>query len=351
MELGYSAEMKNGLKLSVDWLSWTFPDSVSLVKALNFIGYYTDEFKECPCGANGYRCQLRSDSGVSVLHFGSKGMGIHFEVSGSGILDVIEHFAKTRTKETIFGSAYQATDFDTPIFCDLLNLIQQKEGHITRLDLAIDDIGATYYSVHDVVEILENEQFTSKFRTWKHMKEQKSQVGCTGETVYLGSRRSNVMLRIYDKQKEQNKKLLKAGEPLIETPWVRWEIELKKESANVASLQLIHSMTLPELTLGVLSNYFRVIDYDKTRKTRCHTSSVWEMFLTAIEKVKVSQPKKILTLHERENYLMRQVAPTLASVIIARKGDMDIVYDMLSFGSRRLSSAQVKMIQEEGVVL
>lgn len=351
MELGYSAEMENGLKLSIDWISWTFPDSVSLIESLSFIGYHRDEFRECACGANGYKCQLRTDSGVSVLYSGNEGMGIHIEVSGSGISDIIEHFAKSRIRKTVFGLAYETTDFDTTILRDLLSLIQQKSGHITRLDLAIDDIGATYYSVHDVVEILENEQYVSKFRTWKHMKETKSHVGYTGETVYLGSRKSNVMFRIYDKQKEQNKKLSKAGEPLIEIPWVRWEIELKKESANAASLQLIHSMTLPELTLGVLSNYFRVIDYDKTRKTRCYTSSVWEMFLAGIEKVKVSQPKKILTLHERENYLMRQVAPTLASVIIARKGDMDIVYDMLSLGSRRLSAAQVKMIQEEGVAI
>ena len=35
------------------------------------------------------------------------------------------------------------------------------------------------------------------------------------------------MFRIYDKQLEQNEKLVKEGKAPILHPWVRWEMELK----------------------------------------------------------------------------------------------------------------------------
>ena len=40
------------------------------------------------------------------------------------------------------------------------------------------------------------------------------------------------MLRVYDKQLEQNQKA-EDGE-VLEDPWVRWEFELKNERANIA---------------------------------------------------------------------------------------------------------------------
>ena len=54
------------------------------------------------------------------------------------------------------------------------------------------------------------------------------------------------MLRVYDKQLEQNKKLEKAEKPLITDSWVRWELELKEGcSVNAAEL-LIQGKSIHE---------------------------------------------------------------------------------------------------------
>lgn len=50
---------------------------------------------------------------------------------------------------------------------------------------------------------LDRQETVSKFRVYKNMLESTFVNEKTGHTVYFGSRRSEVMLRVYDKQLEQ----------------------------------------------------------------------------------------------------------------------------------------------------
>ena len=69
------------------------------------------------------------------------------DVSGSAIQDLIEHYLKSRSVITPFGDmAYETSSFDGTVLSDILRDISTV-GHITRLDLAIDDIGAQYYTL------------------------------------------------------------------------------------------------------------------------------------------------------------------------------------------------------------
>ena len=169
--IGHEMKTKNELQLSVDWLSWTFPDGIVPSDAILLMGYKVNEFRECSTGKNGYKSQLVSDSGISIQYDGSKGMGVHVDVSGSAVSDLIEHFIQSRSERSPFGLVYPSEDSiynPIPVLKDLFSEIASW-GKFTRLDLAIDDIGARYYTITDIAEILREERFVSKFRTWKEI--------------------------------------------------------------------------------------------------------------------------------------------------------------------------------------
>lgn len=87
-------------------------------------------------------------------------------------------------------------------------------GWLTRFDLAVDDHGARYFTVEDLRGFLDRQDVVSKFRTYRDVYESTFTNESTGHTLYFGSRQSEVMLRVYDKQLQQNQK---AASPMIPT--------------------------------------------------------------------------------------------------------------------------------------
>ena len=185
----------------------------------------------------------------------------------------------------------------------------------------------------------------SKFRKYKELI--KRECGSViGHTLYLGSRSSAIMLRIYDKQLEQNEKLLKSGESPILRPWVRWELELKDERAHQTADLLISGLSMNEVAFGVLSNYLRLIRPDNARKDRCPTLPKWESFIDGVKRLALYCPPEPKTLDNVRNWLMKQTASSLATVVIADGGSTDFVYRLLDSGSQRLTSHHMDMIEQ-----
>ena len=278
-------------------------------------------------------------------------MGIHVDVSGSAINDLLSHFYNSRIKPTAFGTrGYETDTFDTTIFRDLLLEIN-KTGHVTRLDLAVDDIGSEYYTLPELHNIFSSGTFSSRFRSWKELVNHRN-FEVIGHTIYLGSRTSSVMLRIYDKQLEQNEKRIPGGEKPVETPWVRWELELKKERAQRAVAFIIQGMEISVLTMGILSNYLRLIGGDNTRKTRCATADKWAAFIGEIGELKLYCPESQKTLDSTRKWLIRQVAPSLAAVVLAEgrltvDGAVEYLQDLVENGTFRLRKYQRELINME----
>lgn len=347
MLAGNNFTLQNGLHICIDWLSWTVLESESVNDVIAMLGYSMADFQQLPVGLNGYRSQLRHNVyPVSVQFDGNPGMGIHVDVSGSAISDVLAHFHNSRLVATPFGgTAYSADSFDSTVLCDLLSRITAI-GHVTRVDLAIDDVGARFYTLQDLHDILYSGCYVSKFRTWKELvKYGNRQV--KGHTIYLGSRSSDIMLRVYDKQLEQSEKALANGDAPVMNPWVRWELELKKERASQAVSLLLSGQSVSAVTVGILSNYLRIVDNDNARIDRCSVSSVWLAFIDGIAKLKLYRPQPVKTLDDMKNWLSRQVAPSLASVVLCEGGSVDYLYKLVEAGATRLKKYQVEMVRSE----
>lgn len=341
----YSETLKNGLSCGIDWLSWTLTDVPALRNALKLFGFRLEDFFQSPKGASGYKQMLLlHDSTLRVLYDGNKDMGIHFDVSGSAIADLFAYYKKSREEETPFET--MAIDMDIQLMSELLNTIL-KYGHVTRLDLAIDNQQTIYYRLEEVTAILNAQRFVSRFRSWREVVDKKMTGEKTGHTLYLGSRTSDIMLRIYDKRAEQNATLAVSGEPLIDYEWVRWELELKDDRAEQAVRHLVDGKSVGAVCVGILNNYFRVVNLDSTRKERCSTDIKWERFVDGIDGLRLYVPHEERTLVQKQRWIEKQVLPTLTGLLIANYGDASMVLDNVELNAGRMTRQLRAMVEKE----
>lgn len=348
MFIGDCEKLANGLYLSIDWLSFTVKDDMSYLDVVSYFGLRMEDFQTGLNGRYGYKSRIQhSIYPIHVLYDGMDGMGVHVDISGSAVGYFLNSYKEKKTCDmTPFGElSYSVESFDSTVLADLLKDIMDK-GQLTRLDLAVDDFGCHYYSLDELTDIFNSGLYVSKFQKWK-LNMEKSKGRTTGHTIYLGSRTSEIMLRVYDKKLEQNSK--KDCEK-VENPWVRWEIELHKNRACAVALCLISGNNLSNVVIGVLANYLRLIDRDNERDCRCSTSEKWNDFICGISKLSLYQAIPEKTLEEKKEWLVKQVAPTI-SAIYRIDGDLSFIYELIENGSSRISAELRHLIKKaiEGI--
>ena len=114
MRLGHQGNCKNGLTVCVDWLSFTLKESKEPSEAFELLGYNRDDFMELPSGRYGYKSAYKHlTEHVYVLYDGNDGMGVHVDISGSSIDNVISAYRKKGTVPTPFGDyAYETVNIE-----------------------------------------------------------------------------------------------------------------------------------------------------------------------------------------------------------------------------------------------
>lgn len=343
MENGIFCTTENCLNICVDWIAFTVTELENVLDVMNRFGLDLTEFESGMKGANGYKSRLRhSVHGVSVLYDGKEDMGVHVSVSGEGVSYFMECFEKVVPYEStpFGGEACLVDSFDSSLFSLLCKAVLDV-GHFTRLDIAVDDLGANYFSVNELADTIKNHLYLSQFRKIR----QDCSIGKNnngGNTIYFGDRSSALMLRVYDKKAEQEAK----NKACDLDAWVRWEIELHKERANFVAALFVAGKPLPAVALGIFRQYLRLIVRDNVRDDRCSTDERWEAFLNGVEKMRICSPVREKSLREKKEWVMKQVGPTLAAIVKADGGDLTFVYALLDSGSQRLSPQLIDLVRE-----
>lgn len=344
--LGNNTTLKNKLKASIDWIAFTSTIITNVREMIEFLGYKEEDFQLLPKGANGYSKVYRLKGySISLMAEGNEGMGIHVVVTGSAIEDMLLHYRKTLVTSTPFGRAIEMSNFNSTIMLEFLRDVK-RIGWLTRLDLAVDDFGGQFFSVDDFREHLNNLEVVSKFRTFRDVYESTLARESTGHTIYLGSRQSEVMLRIYDKQLEQNRKAEKE-EDKIQCPWVRWELELKDQRANIAADYLIKRMSLGEVITEILNNYVRVVNLDDSNRSRCSVNPIWERFICTVKKLALYVKEAKKTIEEKRKWIIHSVMPTLAGIIVADGGSFDIITNHFDDALARMSGHMQELVLQK----
>lgn len=337
----YCEELSNGLSCLVDWLSFTVTVHKRFGEILSLFGFDFTDFFESDKGSMGYkRMLLYRGANIRVLFEGNDNMGVHFDVSGSAIGVFLDHYRDGISEVTPWDTL--AVDMDLHVMNHMLARVMDV-GHFTRLDLAVDNKGDIYFRLSELVRILNKLRFISKFRSWREVCEKRTSGEVIGHTLYFGSRSSSVMLRVYDKQLEQNAKC--ADRPVM-SEWVRWELELKDDRAQLAAQHLISGMSVGQVCIGVLGNYLRIINFDDSNKSRCSSDIKWIRFTEDISRLRLYVPHGCLSLEDKKNWILRQVAPTLTGIIISDYGDLSFLLNHLDIHAGRMHKDLRALVSE-----
>ena len=102
-------------------------------------------------------------------------------------------------------------------------------------------------------------------------------------TVYVGSRKSMIFMRIYDKAKER--------EDTTGKHWIRVELELRHDRANAAVREILNRNDVGLVLCGILRGYcmYREETND-SNKSRWPIAPYWEKLLGEAEKIKLFTP-------------------------------------------------------------
>jgi hypothetical protein len=209
--------------------------------------------------------------------------GVWVEISGQGC----------RAFETYGTGDYNA----------LFDFIVTSKGaiHITRLDVAFDDHSGLL-DISTLCEDTLHQNFISKFRKFEVIQ------GNCGTTIILGSRKSDCLLRIYDKAMERGK---------LDEHWIRVELQMRDNNA----LEYIKKQS--QFTAGVmfslvLNNYIRYVipSVSDVNKWRWESTEYWQNFVQTSERISIySKPKVDYNLKRLENYVINQAGNAVDTYI------------------------------------
>ena len=304
----------NKLSVTCDYLRFTFPVGVTVLQVFDFLGFDTDLFMLSSHGGDGYkRMYVCYQSNIRIYFDGREDMGVHVAVSGSSI----SYFLKLLRSSFSEGFDVPYSDFE--FFILILQFLRDYGCRFTRFDLACDDIGNNYFSVDGIKNFYDNNQLLSRFRSIQHIKNQDiSSHTIIGNTLNIGSRKSDTFLRIYDKQLELNNSDSGLN---IDYPWTRWEFEFKGKKADIVVDKLLEGIPLNILFFSVLNSKISLIIRDDSNVSRCSKIPLWLEFISSADKFHFDIEKPERTLSKVESYLIKQCVPSLAKYI-SLKGEL-----------------------------
>lgn len=242
---------------AIDYLSFTLPDEVCSVSFVeDVLGIPFESFSIAQNGRNGYRTLYRYGS-ITVLTNGAEGgMGHNITLTGTGC------------------SRYQ----DRLLL--LTESVFNSKGHFTRCDLKIDDHQGLL-DMNEIQTAVSNGLVVAKCKKIRNYNEHDKVSGVfTGRGVYLGSRKSGMFVRIYDKALEQG----------VDHHWIRVELELKGNKAS-AAMKLTQKFEIGELVSGLLKSYVSFREYaTDSNRYRWPVTKWWDLFLAGVDRLKLEVP-------------------------------------------------------------
>ena len=188
-------------------------------------------------------------------------------------------------------------------------------GVVKRLDLAINDM-VGILDIPELTEKCNHEECISVFRSFKSYRSgelvrshEQDRYGM-GNTLYVGSLKSEVYFCIYEKDYEQYVKYdISIEDTKIKN---RFEIRLKNERAYHAVRDLLTYHDAERTAFSIINRYMRFADSEvDKRRSEWKTNERWAYFIDSDRgRLKLTTKPEPYTLTRTLNWISRQVAPT-----------------------------------------
>ena len=307
----------------VDYLTFTVLRRGATVGEViaTYLHLNPDMFTPQPYGLNGYNKSLALGD-IRVMYNEGEGvredMGICVSMSGNGC----------RLFEKMTG--WTGADKFAPL---LRMLAEGDDCHLTRIDIACDD-KTGQLDMETMREKVQRHEINSRTKRHTEIRDMDGKTVC-GDTLYIGSKSSDFLIRIYDKAAEQG----------VSGHWIRVEMRIKGKNAQSVAEKYQNYDTVGAFAAEILNNKFSFIERDDSNTSRCSVSVFWRSFVEAVEQVElwtrhaVQHPiEKVLT------WISQSLGPSLCMVLDTY--GMSELYRIAEASRGRLSGAQEALISD-----
>ena len=216
-----------------------------------------------------------------------------------------------------------------------------ERGKATRIDYAADDHEGRL-TFERVAGALRSGALVSSWSE-RNIIENCGKAG--GWTVYVGSRSSECLVRIYDKHAEQARK----GRD-VAGPWVRLELECHADFADRLAREYFRVGS--SAVIGQLNRRVRFIEVKctDTNKRRAPAASWWVQFIGSV------QPGAALTVGEAPEctvsrlaaFVEKQCGPALVTIVKGAHGDLGQLVGILDRSAYRLKPKHFAALALQG---
>lgn len=333
--LGAYPELAESIEVQFDWVSLTFPDLTSKQVIADVLRLQENLFLERPTSQNFYTREMAFAGEKNIY---------------------IQDFAPVKNPETQaieqkFGTTLYLTGKGTRLFEKALleqsmnwrnffEKARQYRGHLTRLDIAINDKWGLL-DMNELVKAVQEKCFWSKSKSYAVHGNVDD-----GWTVDFG--KSPFVIRAYDKHKEQANK---GYDTDVKT---RVELELHQDKAEyVLDEWLNHDKKLADITFDILYTYLwftnepidaQKLKSDKVREVIEQTVEpmpAWSLLTALGNRMKfVRQPKK-QSVERIEKWVLQSVVPSLA--VLKKTGHWHEIIEAIN--SVELSAEHQKLVE------
>lgn len=289
---------------------------------IELLGMQDCSWEEADKGAHGYLNRL-SYGHISILYNGRDDMGVCLDMSGQGC----------RVFESLGTGDYQSLFFEV--------FSEPDDIHITRLDVAFDD----HSGILDLPTLVSDTQqldsclpvqfiCRSSHRgvEWSHNDGDER----SAFSVYHGSRKSEIFIRIYDKAAERG---------FFDRHWVRVEQQLRRDRALAFAEQMYLGMPVGEVFRGVLFNYLRYVDDSgDSNRWRWPMKSYWADLLDGATRIRLySKPGIEYNMINLEHYVFSQAGNAI-NTYLDIMGEMSFMEQLRLQRSRKLPAKYSQLI-------
>jgi phage replication initiation protein len=319
--------MSSSFTLTMDWLAFTLP-SGSVNDAMEILG---GDWTKSTAGFRGYPASwITASAGRGVGKLGPRAPRAPLEVH----VDL---------------SAGIVAPWPTEKVRTVLQWILKQDGHLTRLDCALDDRNSCVplWTIRQAIEI--GQCVTRAERMQRISSRSIHRDMPSGETLYLGSPHSQTLLRIYDKRLELQSKEREDWQEY----GIRWELELKKDRAQVCGqvLSYLEEADWLEFMVGVLRGYVDFRDTTRDEADECRYRAPlldWWLLLTdGFKKGRLVVEKEAQTLLKVKRWISQSVAPMLAVIYAEDPGGQDWLEGQILAGKRRWNNKHRGLLKKE----
>lgn len=335
----------NNLKVIVDWLEFTVLEA-QMPEVMRLIDLKWDNFSPLKKGRFGYHNQSKWENGNIFIMYTS--------TNDRDDLDVKVNL-KSGVHVMITGQGCRQYAVKHDLVALISRLHKREKVNFSRIDLAIDDFKSKIINYDKIHEAAIKGNFTSRWSKWDEVNSRQSSTGeFLGRTMYFGSQASDLFCRIYDKTLER-KANSDAEIDNLKT-WTRLELVYRKDRAKKLAEYIVKSrITLGHAIRGTLSQYLRFLKKGRdSNKARWKTATWWDKLLADVDKLSLTIKKEAKTIEEMENWVDKQISPTIAAVVKAHNGDLAWLRSILISGSERMSQrhkdAINQYVSKEGVL-